>query len=79
MRGARGAKDLRRLDAQPTAEPIFSGVLRDAMALDTRQPTGVYVGTTGGDVYASPDAGDSWQRLPARLPRVLCVRAETYV
>jgi photosystem II stability/assembly factor-like uncharacterized protein len=77
-RSENGGESWRRLDAQPTAEPIFSGVLRDAMAVDTRQPTGVYVGTTGGDVYASPDAGESWQRLPARLPRVLCVRAETY-
>lgn len=59
-------------------ERVFSGVLRDAMALDGRHETGVYFGTTGGDVYASADAGDSWQRLPARLPRVLCVRAESY-
>ncbi len=48
------------------------------MAVDRLDPCGVYFGTTGGDVYASPDAGDTWQRLPARLPRVLCVRAETY-
>lgn len=68
----------RRLDAGPPEEPVFSGILRDAMALDSRDPTGVYAGTTGGDVFASPDAGESWQRLPARLPRVLCVRAETF-
>lgn len=77
-RSENGGESWRRLDADATGEPVFSGVLRDAMALDARQPTGVYVGTTGGDVYASPDAGESWQRLPARLPRVLCVRAETY-
>lgn len=59
-------------------ERIYSGVLRDAMALDGSEDTGIYFGTTGGDVYASADAGDTWQRLPARLPRVLCVRAETY-
>lgn len=60
------------------SEPVYSGVLRDAMALDGEDPTGVYFGTTGGDVYASADAGESWERLPARLPRVLCVRAHTY-
>jgi photosystem II stability/assembly factor-like uncharacterized protein len=59
-------------------ERVYSGVLRDAMALDGRDDTGVYFGTTGGDVYASADAGDTWQRLPARLPRVLCVRAQSY-
>jgi photosystem II stability/assembly factor-like uncharacterized protein len=59
-------------------ERIYAGVLRDAMAVDDREDTGVYFGTTGGDVYASADAGDSWQRLPARLPRILCVRAEAY-
>jgi photosystem II stability/assembly factor-like uncharacterized protein len=77
-RSENGGESWRRLDADATGEPVFSGVLRDAMALDTREPTGVYVGTTGGDVYASSDSGESWQRLPARLPRVLCVRAETY-
>jgi photosystem II stability/assembly factor-like uncharacterized protein len=64
-----------RRDAVPPGEPVFTGVLRDAMALDSRAPTGVYFGTTGGDVFASADAGDEWRRLPARLPRVLCVRA----
>ncbi|HUP20641.1 MAG TPA: exo-alpha-sialidase, partial [Gemmatimonadota bacterium] len=62
------------LDARPTDEPVFSAVLRDAMTLDGRDPTGIYAGTTGGDVLASADAGESWDRLPARLPRVLCVR-----
>lgn len=77
-RSESGGDAWHRLDAGPTDEPVFSGVLRDAMALDLHEPTGVYVGTTGGDVFASADAGESWQRLPARLPRVLCVRAETY-
>ena len=35
-------------------------VLRDAMAVDSCEPCGVYFGTTGGQVYASADAGDSW-------------------
>jgi photosystem II stability/assembly factor-like uncharacterized protein len=66
-----------RLDV-PTGSPVFSGVLRDAMALDGADPTGVYFGTTGGDVWASPDAGESWIPMPARVPRVLSVRARTY-
>lgn len=61
-----------------TDEPVYAGVLRDAMAVDDHDPTGVYAGTTGGDVFASADAGESWRRLPARLPRALCVRVQSY-
>ncbi|MFT3787145.1 MAG: sialidase family protein [Tepidisphaeraceae bacterium] len=53
----------------------FSGVLRDAMAVDSHATPGVYFGTTSGDVFASNDAGESWMRLPGTLPRVLTVRA----
>ncbi|HEY7471463.1 MAG TPA: exo-alpha-sialidase [Gemmatimonadota bacterium] len=77
-RSADGGDAWERRDAAPTAEPVFAGVLRDAMTLDSRAPTGVYFGTTVGDVFASADAGDGWQRLPVRLPRVLCVRAASY-
>lgn len=55
--------------------PNFSSVLRDAMAVDPLPTPGVYLGTTGGEVYASADAGESWQRLPGTLPRISCVRA----
>jgi hypothetical protein len=77
-RSGNGGEEWDRREATATAEPVFSGVLRDAMTLDAGDPTGVYFGTTGGDVLASADAGDRWQRLPARLPRVLCVRAMSF-
>src|SRR3990172_2021992 len=38
----------------------YVNVLRDAMAVDALDPCGVYFGTTGGQVYASPGGGDSW-------------------
>lgn len=66
------------LDVRTADDPVWAGVLRDAMVVDDRDPTGVYAGTTGGDVFASADAGETWGRLPARLPRVACVRAATY-
>jgi photosystem II stability/assembly factor-like uncharacterized protein len=50
-------------------------VLRAALATDTLEPCGVYVGTTAGTVHASRDGGESWQTLPAILPRILCVGA----
>ena len=38
----------------------YVNVLRDAMAVDSLDSCGVYFGTTGGQVYASPDSGDHW-------------------
>lgn len=53
---------------------VFVGVLRDAMVADTFTPNGIYLGTTGGEVYVSSDAGDHWKSLPARLPRITTVK-----
>ena len=39
----------------------YVNVLRDAMSVDSLDPCGIYFGTTGGQVYASADAGDSWR------------------
>lgn len=53
----------------------FSGVLRGAMDLGHQSPCGVYFGTTSGEVFVSPEAGQSWTKLPATLPRILSVKA----
>jgi hypothetical protein len=55
----------------------YVNVLRDAMAVDALDPCGVYFGTTGGQVYASADAGDSWTPIVRDLPPVLSVEAQT--
>ncbi len=55
-------------------QPTYVGVLRDAMATDSLEPAGVYFGTTMGEVYCSPDAGESWTALPGMFPRITCVR-----
>jgi hypothetical protein len=55
-------------------EPRFTSVLRDAMATDGLAQEGLYVGTTGGEVYTSLDLGATWQRLPAQLPRIATVK-----
>jgi hypothetical protein len=52
-------------------------VLRDAMAVDTLDPCGVYFGTTGGQVYASSNAGSSWAAVVRDLPSVLSVEVQT--
>jgi BNR/Asp-box repeat len=55
----------------------YVNVLRDAMAVDTLDSCGVYFGTTGGQVYASNDAGDSWSAIVRDLPSVLSVEVQT--
>jgi hypothetical protein len=55
----------------------YVNVLRDAMAVDTLDEPGVYFGTTGGQVYASADAGDSWTPIVRDLPAVLSVEVQT--
>src|SRR6266705_3959988 len=55
----------------------YVNVLRDAMAVDALDPCGLYFGTTGGQVYASADAGDSWAPIVRDLPPVLSVEVQT--
>ncbi|MFF5987626.1 WD40/YVTN/BNR-like repeat-containing protein [Prauserella flavalba] len=58
-------------------ENCYVNVLRDAMAVDTLDDCGIYFGTTGGQVYASADAGDSWAPIVRDLPAVLSVEVQT--
>ena len=58
-------------------ENCYVNVLRDAMAADTCDDCGIYFGTTGGQVYASADGGDSWNAVVRDLPHVLSVSAQT--
>jgi hypothetical protein len=51
--------------------------LRDAMAVDSLDSCGVYFGTTGGQVYASANAGDTWMPIVHDLPPVLSVEVQT--
>ncbi len=55
----------------------YVNVLRDAMAVDTLDECGIYFGTTGGQVYASADAGDTWSPIVRDLPPVLSVEVQT--
>jgi photosystem II stability/assembly factor-like uncharacterized protein len=55
----------------------YVNVLRDAMAVDSLDKCGVYFGTTGGQVYASADAGDTWGPIVRDLPPVLSVEVQT--
>jgi photosystem II stability/assembly factor-like uncharacterized protein len=58
-------------------EHCYVNVLRDAMAVDRLDECGVYFGTTGGQVYCSPDGGDTWDAIVRDLPAVLSVEVQT--
>jgi photosystem II stability/assembly factor-like uncharacterized protein len=55
----------------------YVNVLRDAMAVDSLDSCGVYFGTTGGQVYCSADAGNTWNPIVHDLPAVLSVEVQT--
>ena len=55
----------------------YVNVLRNAMAVDSLDSCGVYFGTTGGQVFASADAGDTWDPIVRYLPAVLSVEVQT--
>ncbi len=55
----------------------YVNVLRDAMATDSLEECGIYFGTTGGQVYASADGGNTWDAIVHDLPAVLSVEVQT--
>jgi len=58
-------------------ENCYVNVLRDAMAVDSLDSCGIYFGTTGGQVYVSPDSGDNWSAIVRDLPAVYSVEVQT--
>jgi photosystem II stability/assembly factor-like uncharacterized protein len=58
-------------------QDCYVNVLRDSMAVDSLDSCGIYFGTTGGQVYASADAGDNWAPIVRDLPAVLSVEVQT--
>lgn len=58
-------------------ENCYVNILRDAMSVDSLDDCGIYFGTTGGQVYASADSGNSWKAIVQNLPPVLSVEVQT--
>jgi hypothetical protein len=77
FRSRTGGNEWEPLTAGLPQSHCYVNVLRDAMAVDSLDPCGVYVGTSGGQVYASPDAGDTWAPIVRDLPAVLSVEVQT--
>jgi photosystem II stability/assembly factor-like uncharacterized protein len=76
-RSKTGGNDWEPLTKGLPQQNCYVNVLRDAMAIDSLDSCGVYFGTTGGQVYASADAGDSWNPIVRDLPAVLSVEVQT--
>jgi photosystem II stability/assembly factor-like uncharacterized protein len=76
-RSRTGGNDWEPLTKGLPQSNCYVNVLRDAMAVDKLDSCGVYFGTTGGQVYASNDSGDSWNAIVHDLPAVLSVEVQT--
>ena len=77
FRSTRGGDEWEAMTRGLPQKDCYVNVLRDAMAVDSLDACGVYFGTTGGQVYASTDAGDSWAPIVRDLPPVLSVEVQT--
>jgi photosystem II stability/assembly factor-like uncharacterized protein len=77
FRSKTGGNEWEALGKGLPQKDCYVNVLRDAMAVDRMEECGVYFGTTGGQVYASADGGDSWNAIVRDLPAVLSVEAQT--
>jgi photosystem II stability/assembly factor-like uncharacterized protein len=76
-RSRSGGNEWEALTSGLPQQDCYVNVLRGAMAIDSLDSCGVYFGTTGGQVYASADSGDSWMPIVRDLPAVLSVEVQT--
>ena len=76
-RSRKGGNEWEELSKGLPERDCYVNVLRDAMAVDSLDQCGIYFGTTGGQVYCSPDAGDNWAPIVRDLPAVLSVEVQT--
>jgi len=77
FRSRSGGNDWEPLTKGLPQNDCYVNVLRDAMAVDSLDKCGIYFGTTGGQVYASSDAGDTWAPIARDLPAVFSVEVQT--
>jgi len=55
----------------------YVSIARNALSADALEPCGLYFGTSGGAVYGSSDAGESWMPIVRDLPAVYSVKVQT--
>ncbi len=64
-----------RQDAGFPAEQGWFTVKRQAFCADAGTPLGLYLGTTGGELWMSDDEGARWRQIAAHLPEIYSVVA----
>lgn len=68
-----GGKTWARLDRGMPKSQAWWTVKRQAMAGDSRDPVGLYFGTTSGELWMSRDEGRGWKRIAEHLPEIYAV------
>ncbi len=68
-----GGAAWKRLDAGLPAKQAWWTVKRQSMCGDSRDPVGLYFGTTSGEIWASRNEGERWTCLAKHLPHVYSV------
>jgi photosystem II stability/assembly factor-like uncharacterized protein len=58
----------------PDAQAWFT-VKRQAFCADRADPLGLYLGTTGGELWMSDDEGAGWRQIATHLPEIYSVVA----
>ncbi|MFN0073142.1 MAG: WD40/YVTN/BNR-like repeat-containing protein [Chloroflexota bacterium] len=76
-RSRSGGNDWEALTNGLPQSDCYVNILREAMAVDQLDSCGIYFGTTGGQVYASRNAGDTWAPIVRDLPSVYSVEVQT--
>lgn len=54
----------------PSRFPGDYGMHREALACDDLDPAGIYVGTTSGELFVTPNAGKTWDQVLFRFPGI---------
>jgi hypothetical protein len=68
-----GGASWARQDHGLPREQAWWTVKRQSMAADSRDPLGIYFGTTSGEVWATRDAGQSFACIARHLPHIYAV------
>jgi hypothetical protein len=64
-----------RRDAGLPEKHAWWTVKRQAMGADSRDPVGLYFGTTSGELWMSGDEGRKWRNIARHLPEIYAVEA----
>jgi photosystem II stability/assembly factor-like uncharacterized protein len=70
-----GGRTWHRRDDGFPREQAWWTVKRQAMVADRGEPVGLYLGTTGGEMWASRDEGGRWRCIARHLPEIYAVEA----